>query len=157
MTSDLTRPTSTLVAIANGGTDLVKGTDYTVEVGVVTIEKAYLAAQPTGTTKLVFRFRGDYRDDVHSTTADGAAIEFTFQGTAVDWVTAPAPDQGEAEIYIDSELVGRVNLFGEARVTTRQTFTQAGMKDGEHTLRIVKVSGEVLRNDMIRYTVAKKP
>ena len=57
---------------------------------VVTIKKAYLAAQPTGTTTLDFRFRGDYRDDVHAATVNGAAIEFTFQGTGVDWVTALA-------------------------------------------------------------------
>ncbi|MDX6290938.1 MAG: alpha-galactosidase, partial [Kribbellaceae bacterium] len=59
--------------------------------------------------------------------------------------------------YIDGKLVSRVNLFNEARVTTRQVFTHPGMKDGQHTLRIVKVSGEVLRSDMIRYTIANQP
>ena len=50
-----------------------------------------------------------------------------------------------------------MNLANEARVTTRQVFTATGLKDGQHTLRIVKVSGDVLRNDMIRYTIAKQP
>ena len=121
---------------------------------VVTVKKEYLAAQPTGTTKLDFRFRGDYRDDVHYATADGAAFEFAFNGTGVDWVTALGPDQGEADIYIDNKLVDRVNLFNQARTTTQQVFTHPGLKDGQHTMRIVKVSGEVLRTDMIRYTIA---
>ncbi|MFG1817737.1 X2-like carbohydrate binding domain-containing protein [Kribbella sp. NPDC049174] len=144
-----------VVAVSKAGTDLVKGTDYTVDGGVVTIKKEYLAAQPTGTTKLDFRFRGDYRDDVHATTVNGAAINFTFQGNGVEWSTALAPDQGEADVYLDGKLVRRVNLHNDARVTARQVFTAANLKDGQHTVRIVKVSGDVLRNDTIRYTIAK--
>jgi hypothetical protein len=72
----------------------------------------------------------------------------------VDWITALGPDQGEADVYIDNKLVSRVNLFNAARLTTRQVFTHPGLKDGEHTLRIVKISGDVLRSDMIRYTIA---
>ncbi len=105
VSTEIGRDPGELVAIANGGKDLVKGTDYTVDGKVVTIKKAYLAAQPTGTTKLDFSFRGDYRDDVHSTTVNGAAINFAFQGTGVDWITALGPDQGEADVYIDGKLV----------------------------------------------------
>ncbi|GAA1553657.1 hypothetical protein GCM10009789_03920 [Kribbella sancticallisti] len=155
VSTEIGRDPGELVAIANGGTDLVKGNDYTVDGRVVTIKKEYLAAQPTGTTKLDFRFRGDYRDDVHAATANGAAIEFAFRGTGVDWVTALGPDQGEADIYIDGKLIDRVNLFNQTRVTTRQVFTHPGLKDGQHTLRIVKVSGDVLRSDVIRYTIAR--
>ncbi|MDX6252058.1 MAG: alpha-galactosidase [Kribbellaceae bacterium] len=154
VTTEIGRDPGELVSIANGGKALVKGTDYTVAGRVVTINKAYLAAQQTGSTKLDFSFHGDYRDDVHASTADGAAINFTFRGTGVDWVTALAPDQGEADVYIDGKLVTRVNLHNDARVTTRQVFTRTGLKDGQHTLRIVKVSGAVLRSDMIRYTIA---
>ena len=150
--TEIGRDPGELTGIANGSTVLAKGTDYTVDGKVVTIRKEYLAAQPAGTTKLEFRFRGDHRDDVHATTANGAAIEFAFRGTGVSWVTALGPDQGEAEISIDGKVVGRVNLFNESRVTTRQAFDRAGLKAGQHTLRIVKLSGEVLRNDVIRYT-----
>jgi hypothetical protein len=149
--TEIARDPGELLVIANGGTILAKGTDYTVDGKVITIKKEYLAAQPTGTTKLEFRFRGDHRDDVHATTANGAAFEFAFRGTGVSWVTALGPDQGEAEISIDGKVVGRVNLHNEARVTTRQVFTKSGLKAGPHTLRIVKLSGEVLRNDVIRY------
>ena len=141
-----------LAGIANAGTDLVMGADYTVDGRTVTIKKAYLATQPTGTTKLDFRFRGDYRDDVHATTANGAAFEFAFKGTGVSWSTALAPDQGEADVYLDGKLAGQVNLSNPARVTTREVFTRTGLKDAAHTLRIVKVSGDVLRTDVVQYT-----
>jgi hypothetical protein len=155
VSTEIGRDPGELVAIANGTANLVKGTDYTVAGRVVTIKKAYLAAQPVGATKLDFRFRGDYRDDVHAATADGAAFEFAFKGTGVDWVTALGPDQGEADVYIDNKLVTRVNLSNGVRTTTQQVFTRSGLKDGQHTLRVVKVSGEVLRTDLIRYTIAK--
>ncbi len=80
VSTEIGRDPGELVAIGNGAKNLVKGTDYTVEGRVVTIKKEYLATQPTGTTKLDFRFRGDYRDDVHAATADGAAIRVRFQG-----------------------------------------------------------------------------
>lgn len=143
-----------LVGISKAGQDLVKGTDYTVDGNVVTVKAAYLATQATGSTALDFRFRGDYRDDVHFATANGAAVEFAFQGAGVEWITALGPDQGEADVYLDGRLVRRVNLHNDARVTARQAFTTS-VKNGSHTLRIVKVSGDVLRNDTIRYTTAK--
>jgi alpha-galactosidase len=146
-----------LVTISKGSRELVQGTDYTVDGRVVTIKKEYLAAQPVGNTVLDVRFRGDYRDDVHYATADGAAISFTFQGNGVEWLTALGPDQGEADVYLDGKLVRRVNLSNEVRVTAQQVFNASGLKNGQHTLRIVKVSGEVLRNDTIRYTIAKQP
>ena len=77
------------------------------------------------------------------------------KGTGVDWITALGPDQGQADVYIDNKLVIRVNLANDARVTARQVFTRSGLKDGQHILRIVKVSGDVLRNDLIRYTLGK--
>jgi hypothetical protein len=151
----LGRDSGELAGIANAGKALVKGTDYTAVGNAVTIKKQYLATQPVGSTVLDFGFRGDYHDDVHAVTANGAALEFAFRGTGVDWLTAVGPDQGEADVFIDGKLVRRVNLQGEARATSQQVFTQAGLKDAQHTLRIVKVSGDVLRTDVIRYTLAK--
>jgi hypothetical protein len=112
---------------------------------------------PAAYVELDVRFRGDYRDDVHYATADGAAIDFTFQGNGIEWWTALGPDQGEADVYVDGKLVRRVNLGNEVRVTAQQVFNAPGLKNGQHTLRIVKVSGEALRNDTIRYTIAKQP
>ncbi len=135
--------------------NLVKETDYTVAGRTVTIKKEYLAKLPVGATALDFRFRGDYRDDVHAAATSGAAVSFTFTGTAVNWSTALAPDQGEADVYLDGKLVRRVNLHGDARVTARQAFSATGLKNAQHTLKIVKVSGETLRHDTFAYTMLK--
>ncbi|KQO16635.1 glycoside hydrolase family 9 protein [Paenibacillus sp. Leaf72] len=52
----LTLNGNTLANIKNGTATLVAGTDYTVSGTTVTIQKAYLAAQPVGTTTLTFNF-----------------------------------------------------------------------------------------------------
>ncbi|MFC9690914.1 X2-like carbohydrate binding domain-containing protein [Kribbella sp. NPDC056951] len=146
---EISRDPGELAAIAG----LVKGTDYTVTGRTVTIKKEYLAKQPVGTVALDFRFRGDYRDDVHATTANGASASFTFTGSSVEWSTALAPDQGEADVYLDGKVVRRVNLHGDARVTARQVFTATGLRNTQHTLKIVKVSGDALRHDTFGYTI----
>lgn len=104
----LGRPVSDLTSIQRGSTTLLNGTDYTTSGTAVTIKKSYLAAQPTGYSNLSFTFRSDYRDDIHATTANGASLELTFKGTSVTWLTPVAPDQGEADVYVDNVLIQRV-------------------------------------------------
>ncbi|MEU4191943.1 X2-like carbohydrate binding domain-containing protein [Kribbella sp. NPDC026611] len=143
-----------LAGISKGGVDLVNGKDYTLTGNTVTLSKTYLATLPVGNASLDFRFRGDYRDDVHATTANGAGVNFTFTGTAIEWLTALGPDQGDADVYIDGKLIKRVNLHNDTRVTNKQVFSATGLRNAQHTVRIVKVSGDALRNDVIRYTTA---
>ena len=58
-------------------------------------------------------------------------------------------------VYVDGKLMNRVNLHSDARLTSQKVYSLAGLKSGQHTIRIVKVSGDALRNDTIRYTIAK--
>ncbi|GIO33324.1 hypothetical protein J2TS6_44650 [Paenibacillus albilobatus] len=54
----LTLNGNTLSGIANGAAPLTSGIDYTLSGDTVTISKAYLNAQPTGTSVLTFTFSG---------------------------------------------------------------------------------------------------
>lgn len=140
-----------LAGIYRDGTALTSGTDYTVEGDAVTFGASYLSTLADGDTALDFRFRGDLRDDVHWTADDGAAVELTFQGTAVTVTGPTAPDQGEVEVYLDGALVDTVDLHSAARLTQREVFSQDGLGKGEHILRLVKASGDVLRVDALSY------
>jgi hypothetical protein len=140
-----------LVGVYRDGTALRSGTDYTVDADAVTFTAAYLSTLPDGDTNVDFRFRGDLRDDVHWTSDDGAAVELTFHGTAVAVHGPSAPDQGEVEVYLDGVLVDTVDANSEARRTQQEIFSRDGLKKGEHTLRLVKASGEVLRVDALAY------
>lgn len=143
---------SELAGVSNAGTALQPGRDYTQSGSTVTLLPAYLNALPTGAAQLDFAFRGDYLDDVHATTHNGDAVSYAFTGTGVDWITAAAPDQGLVGIYIDGRLARTVDTHGAARATQQKAFSVSGLKSGQHTFRAVKVSGDVMRTDAIRYT-----
>ncbi|MFF5077488.1 X2-like carbohydrate binding domain-containing protein [Actinoplanes sp. NPDC000266] len=135
-----------------GITGLTKGTDYTVSGSTVTLRSAYLATLATGKAQLDFAFRGDFLDDVHATKVNGDSVSYAFSGTGVEWITAVGPDQGLVDIYIDGKLTKRVDTSSAARATQKTVFTVAGLKNTKHTFKAVKVSGDVLRTDVIRYT-----
>ncbi len=72
----LTLNGNTLTGIKNSTVPLVAGTDYIVSGTTVTIQKAYLAAQPVGTTTLTFNFSagasGALAVSVVNTTSGGS-------------------------------------------------------------------------------------
>lgn len=152
---DLLRDPSALTSIALAGTALERDVDYTVSGSTVTLTSAYLAALPVGDAVLDFAFAGDHLDDVHSTTTDGDRVSFTFRGTAVSWIGPKAPDQGTVDVYIDGAKVRTVDTHHATRLTSQELFAVSGLKDKEHTIEIVKTSGEVLRSDVFAYTVKK--
>ena len=116
----------------------------------VTFGATYLSALPEGDTALEFRFRGDLRDDVHWTADDGAAVELAFSARR-SRSRSGRPDQGTLEVYLDGELVDTVDVHGDTRLTQQPLFSRTDLKKGEHTIRLVKASGEVLRVDALTY------
>ena len=152
---EVLRDPGELRAITHNGAALVSGAQYELAGNVVVLKKEYLATLPVGDATLQFEFRGDYKNDVHYTERDGDAFTFAFRGTGAAWVTAMGPDQGAADVYVDGKLVRTVDLYAESRVTGRTVFDVSGLKDGDHTLRVVKKSGDVLRADAVHYTVKK--
>ncbi|MFC5502676.1 X2-like carbohydrate binding domain-containing protein [Lysinimonas soli] len=152
-TFSILRDPGELTAISHGGKALVKGTDYTVSGAKVTLAQKFLATLPVGSDQVTVSFRGDVLDDVHAARADGASVSYTFRGTGVDWITATGPDQGLVDIYIDGKRVKRVDTSSATRRTQQKVFGVSGLSDGKHTFMAVKASGDVMRTDVIRYTV----
>lgn len=140
-----------LLGVYRDGAALKSGTDYTTDGDAVVFGAAFLGALADGDTALEFRFRGDLRDDVHATKDDGAAVSLTFSGTSVTVKGPIAPDQGAVEVYLDGKLVDTVDVHGDARLTQQKLFEKSGLKKGQHTLRLVKASGDVLRIDALSY------
>ena len=85
-----------------------------------------------------------------------ATASLSFRGTGVAWIGATAPDQGTAAVYVDGKLVRTVDTHSDARRTGRTLFSVDGLRDGDHRITVTKVSGDVLRTDLFRYTVKKK-
>lgn len=155
ITLDVLRSPSELASISVGGEALVRDVDYLLSGSTVTLTSAYLATLPVGESTLDFGFTGDHLDDVHATVNDGDTVSFTFRGTGVAWIAPKGPDQGTVDVYIDGTKVQSVDTHAETRVSTQELFAVSDLKDKEHTIEIVKTSGEVLRTDVFRYTVKK--
>ncbi len=149
----LLRAGSEFAGISNGGTVLKQDNDYTLSGSTVTLRSAYLSSLPVGAARLDFAFRGDYLDDVHATTHNGDSVSYTFTGTGVDWITATGPDQGLVDIYIDGSLVKHVDIHSDVRVTQQRVFSVSGLRNTQHSVMAVKASGDVMRTDVIRYTI----
>lgn len=152
---DVLRDPSELASISIDGEPLERDADYTLSGSTVTLTSSYLATLPVGEATLDFGFTGDHLDDVHATVNDGDSVSFTFRGTAVSWIAPKGPDQGAVDVYIDGKKVKSVDTRSDSRVSNQELFTVSGLKDKEHTIKIVKTSGDVLRTDVFRYTVKK--
>ncbi|WP_382306876.1 X2-like carbohydrate binding domain-containing protein [Herbiconiux sp. UC225_62] len=152
---EVLRDPSELVGLSHDGTALTAGTDYDVSGSTVTIRAGYLAGLAVGDTAIDFAFRGDLHDDVDATTVDGDSVSFAFHGTGVSWIGPTGPDQGTVEVRIDGATVATVDTHSDARLTAQPLFTSAALKDGDHTITVVKTSGTVLRHDAFAYTVKK--
>ncbi|WP_372967309.1 X2-like carbohydrate binding domain-containing protein [Microbacterium sp.] len=152
---DLLRDPSGLASISLAGEALERDADYTLSGSTVTLTSSYLATLPVGDAILDFGFVGDHLDDVHATTVDGASASFTFRGTGVAWIAPKGPDQGTVDVYIDGKKVESVDTHSGSRLSNQELFTVSGLNDKEHTIEVVKTSGEVLRTDVFRYTVKK--
>jgi len=78
-------------------------------------------------------------------------VSYTFQGSAVDWITASGPDEGLVDVYLDGSSSSASHVSA-TRLTQQLVFSATGLRSGKHTFMAVKASGDVMRTDVIRYT-----
>ena len=62
-----------------------------------------------------------------------------FTGYAVSWVAARGPARGAADVYVDGELVRRVDLHATTREARSIAFAKHWAANGKHTIEIVNV------------------
>ncbi|MGO4271419.1 X2-like carbohydrate binding domain-containing protein, partial [Paenibacillus sp. TAF58] len=146
-----------LERIDNGRTTLVSGTDYTLVGNTLTIKKAYLAAQPVGTTNLTFVFSGDYQNDVHFTETNNDYFTYSFNGTGIAVITEKDASQGEIDVYVDNVLKQTVNTYNATRLVQQTVYSISGLSNSLHTIKVVKKSGSYMLLDKLNFTVAQVP
>ncbi len=141
--------------IYNGAHPLVQGTDYSLSVDLITINKAYLAAQPAGKTSLSFMYNGDFNNDVHSTAADGDSFRYSFTGTGVSLIGPVSPDQGDMDIYVDGVLKQTVSAYSSDKRSNQLLYSITGLNSGTHTISGVKRSGNLMIVDRINFITGR--
>ncbi|MDF2985458.1 MAG: hypothetical protein K0R50_968 [Eubacterium sp.] len=139
--------------IYNGAVPLVRGTDYTLSGGLVTISKVYLSAQPAGKVSLAFKYNGDFRNDVHSTAVAGDSFQYSFTGTGVSLLGPVSPEQGDMDIYIDGVLKQTVSAYSSDKRSNQLLYSITGLNSGTHTISGVKGTGYLMIVDQINFNI----
>jgi hypothetical protein len=76
---------------------------------------------------------------VHRAEQASAAVQFTFGGTSVTWITTRGPNRGVARVLIDGSPQAPVDLYAAAE-EFGLNITYSGLPDATHTIR-VEVTG----------------
>lgn len=66
----------------------------------------------------------------------GATAWFTFTGTSIAWVGPMGPTRGEANIYLDEELVATVDVYASHYRPRAEIFSRTFDRNGTHTITI---------------------
>lgn len=90
----------------------------------------------------------EYNKGIHYSRSAGDSAEYTFTGTGVDVITTVNVDQGTFQVYIDGELAAEVdtktpNGLYPKRANQMCVFSKTDLEYGEHTVRLVNVSGNM--------------
>ncbi len=98
------------------------------------------------------RGAGDYSDDVSYTGANGDSLEYTFTGTGVKIIGPKGSDQGNVEIFIDNISQGTISTYANAYAAQQRYFVATGLTPSQHTVKVVKRSGDWMQLDAIEIT-----
>ena len=92
---------------------------------------------------------GDYFDDVHYTTSDGAKVSYSFTGTGISLFSETFSDEGRMDVYLDDAFQRTVDTTSDTRHAQQAVFSLCGLPPGRHTIRAVKRSGQFMLVDRL--------
>ncbi|WP_082722528.1 X2-like carbohydrate binding domain-containing protein [Paenibacillus jilunlii] len=101
------------------------------------------------------RTAGDYGADVHYTETEGDSFVYTFKGTGIDLLTEKDSSQGDVLVYLDDAASPQtVSTYTPGTKEVQQVvYSATGLADGEHTLKVVKGSGQYMLLDALKISV----
>jgi hypothetical protein len=96
-----------------------------------------------GASDNAWTWRGNWTDDKGTRVSWGAGDEavLTFRGVAVAIVGRLDQEGGRAKVYLDGKSVGELDAYIVPRTHDNALWHVYGLKDREHTLRIVTTGG----------------
>ncbi|GMQ63126.1 discoidin domain-containing protein [Vallitalea maricola] len=78
-----------------------------------------------------------YKNDNHYTDKTNSAIIFKFFGTKVNLFGAMANNHGIAEVFVDGETKGNIDLYSSKRMDKQLIFDSGELEIGNHEIKIV--------------------
>jgi len=97
------------------------------------------------------RGAGDFQDDVHYATANGASVSLKFTGTRVGVFMPTATNDGTFQVTIDGVSQGTYTSYASSGYNPRVlVYSKAGLPNAAHTLTLTKMSGTYLQLDYVQ-------
>jgi autotransporter-associated beta strand protein len=97
------------------------------------------------------RNAGEFQDDIHYATTNGDSVTLAFDGTDVGFLSTYGPNRGQVDVYLDDVFQETIDLF-DADTFNATVFSRSGLPRGQHTLKLVKTSGQYLTVDAFNVT-----
>lgn len=85
---------------------------------------------------------GYINNDQHYTATAGDSCEYTFKGTAIEWIGVKNVDLGKADVYVDGILQATVDQYASSWLKQQTLFMLDNLKGKQHTIKIVVKSPE---------------
>lgn len=87
---------------------------------------------------------GDLDNTVEYTTANGDSASFSFNGTGIQVLGETNTDEGTIDVYVDGTKTETVNAYSATRVAQQPIVDISGLKQGAHTVKLVKTGGQYM-------------
>ena len=93
---------------------------------------------------------GAYQQDTHDTTNNGDYFSYDFSGSSIVFASSKEADQGDIEVFIDDVSQGVFSTYDGYHSQVQDIiFEKHDLTPGDHTLKVVKISGSYMRMDLV--------
>ncbi|MCG9734141.1 hypothetical protein L1D51_09055 [Pseudoalteromonas shioyasakiensis] len=101
---------------------------------------------------------GEYQQDLHMTTVNGASFSYDFSGSSIVFATSKGINHGDVEVILDGKSQGIFSIFdgNNYRQVQSIVFEKHDLSAGSHTLIVKKVSGDVMPVDLVLSKKSKR-
>ncbi|MBB6406796.1 right-handed parallel beta-helix repeat-containing protein [Arthrobacter sp. AZCC_0090] len=93
------------------------------------------------------RGTNDFNSDVHYTTTNGDSVSYSFTGAGLQVLSEVNSDEGNIDVYVDGTKTQSVSASAPSRRGQQPIVTITGLPRGQHTVKLVKTSGQFMLVD----------
>jgi hypothetical protein len=107
---------------------------------VVTVDDASPLVTYSGKWGTVTNEHRDYAGTEHYSHTNGACVQFTFKGTAIQWLGKRGDHYGKVDVFLDDVFQASIDTYTKVappRLFQQINYTKIGLADTSHTIKIV--------------------
>ncbi|OCT15422.1 hypothetical protein A8709_15185 [Paenibacillus pectinilyticus] len=95
---------------------------------------------------------GYENSDQHYSNTNGSYAQFTFTGTAIQWIGPKNVDCGISDVYIDGVKVASVDMYASTLRMQQVLYSNTNLTNASHTIKVVVTNTRNSANTMNYYS-----